>query len=159
MSNFQFHFPTITQCGEGLANQAGALFKPHVQGALLVVTDQGLIDAGILGGFFPGAGRHRLPPVLGGAGQPSTDVLDAAVRLLREHDCQAVIGVGGGSSIDTAKGVAAMATNPGSILDYEGYDGWSSRRCRSSPSRPPLAPAASAPPRRYSPTSRRCSRP
>jgi len=33
-----------------------------------------------------------------------------------------VIGVGGGSSIDTAKGVAAMATNPGSILDYEGYD-------------------------------------
>ncbi|AZL68657.1 iron-containing alcohol dehydrogenase [Pseudomonas oryziphila] len=124
MSNFQFHFPTITQCGEGLANQAGALLKSHVQGALLVVTDQGLIDAGILGGFFASLEQAGIDYHLFSAVQanPSTDVLDAAVRLLREHDCKAVIGVGGGSSIDTAKGVAAMATNPGSILDYEGYD-------------------------------------
>jgi alcohol dehydrogenase len=53
---------------------------------------------------------------------PTTDVLERAVAFLKNHDCDSVIGVGGGSSIDTAKGVAAMATNPGNILDYEGYD-------------------------------------
>src|SRR5690606_19843934 len=110
MSNFQFHFPTITQCGEGLANQAGALLRPHVEGALLVVTDQGLIDAGILGGFFASLEQAGIDYHLFSAveANPSTDVLDAAVRMLRECDCKAVIGVGGGSSIDTAKGVAAM---------------------------------------------------
>ncbi|HGM5579886.1 TPA: iron-containing alcohol dehydrogenase [Pseudomonas putida] len=124
MSHFQFHFPTVAKSGAGLAEQAGALLKPHVQGALLVVTDQGLIDAGILKGFFASLEQANIDYHLFSAveANPSTDVLDAAVALLRERDCKAVIGVGGGSSIDTAKGVAAMATNPGNILDYEGYD-------------------------------------
>lgn len=124
MSQFQFHFPTITKCGAGLADQAGALLKPYVDGTLLVVTDQGLIDAGILAGFFASLEQAGIDYQLFCAveANPSTDVLDAAVALLKERNCTAVIGVGGGSSIDTAKGVAAMATNPGNILDYEGYD-------------------------------------
>lgn len=124
MSQFQFHFPTIAKCGAGLADQAGALLKPYVDGTLLVVTDQGLIDAGILAGFFASLEQAGIDYQLFSAveANPSTDVLDAAVALLKERNCTAVIGVGGGSSIDTAKGVAAMATNPGNILDYEGYD-------------------------------------
>lgn len=124
MSHFQFHFPTIAKCGAGLADQAGALLKPYVDGTLLVVTDQGLIDAGILAGFFASLEQAGIDYQLFSAveANPSTDVLDAAVALLKERNCTAVIGVGGGSSIDTAKGVAAMATNPGNILDYEGYD-------------------------------------
>ena len=83
MSNFQFHFPTITQCGEGLANQAGALLRPHVEGALLVVTDQGLIDAGILGGFFASLEQAGIDYHLFSAveANPSTDVLDAAAAV------------------------------------------------------------------------------
>lgn len=124
MSQFQFHFPTIAKCGTGLADQAGALLKPYVDGTLLVVTDQGLIDAGILAGFFASLEQAGIDYQLFSAveANPSTDVLDAAVALLKARNCTAVIGVGGGSSIDTAKGVAAMATNPGNILDYEGYD-------------------------------------
>ncbi|MGK0151712.1 iron-containing alcohol dehydrogenase [Pseudomonas putida] len=124
MSQFQFHFPTIAKCGAGLADQAGALLKPYVDGTLLVVTDQGLIDAGILAGFFASLEQAGIDYQLFSAveANPSTDVLDAAVALLKARNCTAVIGVGGGSSIDTAKGVAAMATNPGNILDYEGYD-------------------------------------
>lgn len=124
MSHFQFHFPTLAKCGAGLASQAGALLKPHLDGSLLVVTDQGLIDSGILQGFFNSLEQAGIDYQLFSAVEPnpSTDVLDAAVALLKARDCKAVIGVGGGSSIDTAKGVAAMATNPGNILDYEGYD-------------------------------------
>ena len=124
MSQFQFHFPTIAKCGAGLADQAGALLKPYVDGPLLVVTDQGLIDAGILAAFFASLEQADIDYQLFSAveANPSTDVLDAAVALLKQRGCTAVVGVGGGSSIDTAKGVAAMATNPGNILDYEGYD-------------------------------------
>ena len=124
MSPFQFHFPTLAKCGAGLADQAGALLKPYLDGPLLVVTDQGLIDAGILAGFFASLEQAGIDYQLFSdvEANPSTDVLDAAVALLKARNCTAVIGVGGGSSIDTAKGVAAMATNPGNILDYEGYD-------------------------------------
>lgn len=124
MSPFQFHFPTLAKCGAGLADQAGALLKPYLDGPLLVVTDQGLIDAGILAGFFASLEQAGIDYQLFSdvEANPSTDVLDAAVALLKARNCTSVIGVGGGSSIDTAKGVAAMATNPGNILDYEGYD-------------------------------------
>ncbi len=124
MSQFQFHFPTIAKCGAGLADQAGALLKPYLDGPLLVVTDQGLIDAGILAAFFASLEQADIDYQLFSAveANPSTDVLDAAVALLKQRGCTAVVGVGGGSSIDTAKGVAAMATNPGNMLDYEGYD-------------------------------------
>jgi len=44
-------------------------------------------------------------------------VLEHAVAYLKNHDCDSVIAVGGASSIDTAKSVAAMATNPGNIKD------------------------------------------
>jgi len=39
-----------------------------------------------------------------------------------EHECNAIVGVGGGSVLDAAKAIALLATNGGSILEYEGVD-------------------------------------
>ncbi|MFZ6049955.1 iron-containing alcohol dehydrogenase [Pseudomonas sp. CR3202] len=124
MNPFQFFFPTLLKSGNGLARQAGQLLKPHLREKLLVITDEGLIKSGVLEGFFQSLAEARIPFEIfsGVEPNPSTEVLDQAVAVLKASGCDAVIGVGGGSSIDTAKGVAAMATNPGSILDYEGYD-------------------------------------
>ncbi|KQZ78821.1 iron-containing alcohol dehydrogenase [Pseudomonas sp. Root562] len=124
MNPFQFYFPTTLKSGNGLVRQAGALLKPHVREKLLVVTDNGLMASGVLDAFFASLTDSEIAyEVFAGVEpNPTTDVLERAVGFLKNHECDAVIGVGGGSSIDTAKGVAAMATNPGNILDYEGYD-------------------------------------
>jgi alcohol dehydrogenase class IV len=42
--------------------------------------------------------------------------------MIREGKYDMVIGLGGGSSLDIAKGVAIMATNPGKVVDYAGID-------------------------------------
>ena len=52
---------------------------------------------------------------------PQLSGIEETVRLCRAHDAQAVIGIGGGSSMDTAKFAAAVAPNEGDALDY--YEG------------------------------------
>lgn len=82
--------------------------------------------------LFTGAGRERSTPVrasLADAGfavaveipvarEPTVDVVDEAAKRVRGADLRLVVAVGGGSVIDAAKAVAALATNPGSVLDY-----------------------------------------
>ena len=51
---------------------------------------------------------------------PTVANCDDAMQLLRELEADAVIAIGGGSSIDVAKAVCLLATNDGSIVEYEG---------------------------------------
>jgi alcohol dehydrogenase class IV len=53
---------------------------------------------------------------------PTDKNVEEALSILREHSADGVVNVGGGSPIDAAKAVAAMATNEGAISDYAGYD-------------------------------------
>lgn len=54
--------------------------------------------------------------------EPTTDIGNQACELARNHACDITIGIGGGSSLDTAKAVAGLITNPGRIEDYQGID-------------------------------------
>jgi len=56
---------------------------------------------------------HALP-----AGEPTVIEVDEAANLARDFYPDVVIGLGGGSSIDTAKAVAGMAVQAGSVADY-----------------------------------------
>jgi len=47
-------------------------------------------------------------------------LIDETAAELKKSGCDIVVGIGGGSSLDTAKAVAALATNPGSALEYVG---------------------------------------
>jgi alcohol dehydrogenase class IV len=51
-------------------------------------------------------------------GEPTIERIEIGVKQAREIEADLVIGFGGGSVIDSAKAIAALATNPGSILEY-----------------------------------------
>jgi alcohol dehydrogenase class IV len=53
---------------------------------------------------------------------PRVSTVETGAALLTDEGYDGVIGVGGGSSMDTAKAMAGLATNGGSIADYEGLD-------------------------------------
>ncbi len=54
------------------------------------------------------------------ATEPTVDYVKEGLKVYKENGCDFLIAVGGGSPIDTAKAIAIMVTNPGSIEDYNG---------------------------------------
>ncbi|MCX6357966.1 MAG: iron-containing alcohol dehydrogenase [Candidatus Aureabacteria bacterium] len=52
------------------------------------------------------------------AGEPTTSLAIEGVRLARGERCDVVIGIGGGSVLDTGKAIAALLTNSGDLTDY-----------------------------------------
>lgn len=51
-------------------------------------------------------------------GEPTVDSAQEGARQAQKAQCELVVGFGGGSALDTAKAVAALAANPGDPLDY-----------------------------------------
>jgi alcohol dehydrogenase class IV len=52
------------------------------------------------------------------AGEPSIETVQDGMQFARANNCDVIIGLGGGSAIDTGKAIAALMTNPGDPLDY-----------------------------------------
>ena len=55
-----------------------------------------------------------------GAAEPTYDILRTTLQKFRGVEADVLVGVGGGSCMDTAKAVAALLTNPGDPLEYRG---------------------------------------
>lgn len=56
-------------------------------------------------------------------GEPTVELIDEVATLALEHSCNAVISLGGGSTIDVGKAVAAVITNGMPTIDYLEYVG------------------------------------
>ncbi|MGO8880032.1 MAG: iron-containing alcohol dehydrogenase [Desulfomonilaceae bacterium] len=54
--------------------------------------------------------------------EPPARMIDACAEIVRGGGFNLIIGLGGGSSLDTAKAAAILAINPGSVMDYVGVD-------------------------------------
>lgn len=55
-------------------------------------------------------------------GEPTDTMIENGVEMLKSSGCDFIIGIGGGSPLDSAKAIAAMAVNEGSIADYSGKE-------------------------------------
>ncbi len=123
----QFLFPPLPVeivFGYGTVGQLPT--KLQEQGVLrpIIITDGGIEKAGILGTVMEVLKKASIP-VIAFTEVPqdsSTISIANALAALDEGDCDGVIGLGGGSVIDTAKAVAISRTNPGNITAYAGLN-------------------------------------
>lgn len=53
-------------------------------------------------------------------GEPTDTMIAEGLDIYKKENCDFLIGIGGGSPLDSAKAIAAMAVNPGKISDYNG---------------------------------------
>lgn len=86
-----------------------------------LVTDPGIRQAGILDRLIRILENAQLPYACYDQVAPDSGsgLIEQAGECLKLAGGDVVVGIGGGSSLDTAKAVAALATNPGSPLQYE----------------------------------------
>lgn len=86
----------------------------------MVVTDKGIVAAGIAERALTVLSEGGCEPVLfdGVEPDPSVTVVEAGWELFCSEDCDLVIGLGGGSAMDTAKAINLLRYNEGPIMRY-----------------------------------------
>lgn len=89
-----------------------------------IVTDEGVLRAGWAGELVSHLRDAGLRPTVWDELTPNPkDVEVAAGHAVYERSgCDIIVGIGGGSAMDAAKGIAILAGNGGSILDFRGVD-------------------------------------
>jgi Alcohol dehydrogenase, class IV len=119
---FRLCFPKINISGAGcLAEVPAELVKRGLKRPL-IVTDAVLVKAGVVAPLIDGLKAADITPIVfdGVVPNPTVAVVDEAHEAFKAHDCDCILGVGGGSPIDTAKAVRILSANPGPITLYNG---------------------------------------
>lgn len=124
IKNFEFYFPTKIKYGEGVLNELGNIVKEFKKSRPFIVTDPGVIAAGLADMVIKqlekaGITEYEIFDAV--APNPRTDDVNAGGKAAKAFGADILIAVGGGSPIDTAKGIGVLMTNDGVIEDYEGY--------------------------------------
>ncbi len=119
----KFHVPEIVFGPGALAELGHCALRLGARRPFLV-TDPGLTEAGWVTEAVGHLGQAGLPPVVWDrvTPNPKDHEVEAAFERYADSGSDVIIGVGGGSVIDAAKGVAILSGNGGRILGYEGVD-------------------------------------
>lgn len=122
MTPFDFHPRTRIVFGPGRVDSLGQLAGEMGIRRALLVSDPGIIAAGHAQRGLDALARAGIETHVFDAVRenPTTDDVEAGVRLARRHDPELLVGLGGGSSMDCAKGINFIYSNGGSMRDYWG---------------------------------------
>lgn len=93
----------------------------------LLVTDAGVRAAGLLDRALACLGDRPHAVFDATPSNPTERAVRAAARMYVEQGCDGLVAIGGGSSIDLAKGVAIAATHDGPLAGYATIEGGSAR--------------------------------
>lgn len=89
----------------------------------LIVTDRGVRDSGIIDRVLQALGTSQVAIYDGTRGNPDEAMVRAGVEAFHAHDADGIVAVGGGSSIDLAKGVAVCARHDGPLQQFALIEG------------------------------------
>ena len=119
----QFTVPAHIITGKGALDEAKGYIKSYGKKAL-IVTGKHVVKSTMM---------QSLRDILDGievqysifdgiTGEPTDCMIEEGIKLYKDSDCDFLIGIGGGSPLDSAKAIGAMITNPGTIADYNGKE-------------------------------------
>lgn len=119
-----FIIPPILITGSGSSEKVGEESKKLGVKKGLIVTDEVLSKLGVLEGAKKALSENKIQFAVYDkiSTEPTVDYVKEGLKTYRENGCDFLIAIGGGSAIDTAKAIAVMVTNPGSIEDYKGLN-------------------------------------
>lgn len=120
--SFDFFSPTRILFGRGRFSELESLVAAYGRHALLVMGARSARESGLLARAQDVLGRAGVAvTAFHVSGEPEVEAVDRAAELARSEGCDVVVGMGGGSCLDTAKAAGVAATNTrggGSVLDY-----------------------------------------
>jgi len=118
---YQFKAPSMIVNGPGAAKEVGSFAKGLGKKAL-IVTDTNLEKIGLLNEIKKSLEVAGVPLAIYDkvVTEPTMDYTEEGLKVFKEAQADFLIAVGGGSPIDAAKAISALATNPGKISDFMG---------------------------------------
>lgn len=121
----QFVLPTAIKHGIGAIKHVGEEVKNLGVSKVLLVTDPGIYNAGVTAPVEKHLKEAGVKVVLFNKVEPNPPVrlIAEGSKLFEAENCNGLVAVGGGSSMDTAKAIGVEATHEGSVLDYEAAEG------------------------------------
>jgi len=123
MRPFDFYPRTRVVFGAGALSRLGELARERGFTRTLIVSDPGIVASGLVG---------RAQAMLGEAGiaactfsgfdaNPDADMVEAGRVHAAASGVDSIVGLGGGSSLDCAKGINFVLSNGGTMRDYKGH--------------------------------------
>jgi alcohol dehydrogenase class IV len=118
---FQFKAPSVIVNGPGAAKEVGN-FAKGIGKKALIVTDANLEKLGLPKEVMKSLEIAGVPFAIFSRVviEPTQDNVEEGLKAYKEAGVDFLIAVGGGSSMDTAKAIGALATNTGRISDFMG---------------------------------------
>lgn len=120
MKNFDFVSPTKIYFGPGKENDVGAILKEHgASKVLIVIGKNSVIRSGLLERVVVSLSKAVIPFELlrGVRANPTFDLVEEGLKIIRENKIDFILAIGGGSVIDTAKCIAVNYYHNGGVKE------------------------------------------
>ncbi|WP_257350497.1 iron-containing alcohol dehydrogenase [Pseudalkalibacillus decolorationis] len=120
-----FEIPTVIKHGIGAIKHVGEEVKNLGVTKVLLVTDPGIYNAGVTKPVTDTLEKAEIEIVVFNKVEPNPPVrvVNEGSKVFTEENCDGLIAVGGGSSMDTAKAIGVEAVHGESVLEYEAAEG------------------------------------
>ncbi|HEY9077089.1 MAG TPA: iron-containing alcohol dehydrogenase [Anaerolineaceae bacterium] len=115
VKNFTFEYtvPQRIVFGAGKVSLLPQEIQKFGRRVLLIIPESGL-DKSLINDQFASLEIVRLRI----KSEPTLEIITEGVRLAKSEDVEVIVGIGGGSVLDTAKAIGVLVNNPGEPLDY-----------------------------------------
>ncbi len=122
--DIRFVMKTELLSGNGIAEELPKYLKSNAWNSIGLVVDRGLFEKNNYAKEVLKILKEELKEVvlaINEMPEPSYDYLDRMKSKVRDYDLDCLVAIGGGSTLDLAKGLAVLKTNEGKAISYRGF--------------------------------------